>query len=67
MRLTTSAPVQHLNYQPMVLAAIGLGRRTGSAVSIVVIVLYHVAESLRARGHLLAARPRASSVVSVAR
>jgi diguanylate cyclase (GGDEF)-like protein len=40
---TSSAPVQHLYYIPLVFAALRFGRNTGLEVSVLAIVLYHVA------------------------
>jgi diguanylate cyclase (GGDEF)-like protein len=42
-RLTGAAPVQHLYYLPIVLAAIRFGSRGGVATAVVAIALYHVA------------------------
>ena len=42
-RAIANAPVQHLYYLPIILAAFRFGRRGGVAVSIVAIVLYHLA------------------------
>src|SRR5262249_12500316 len=42
-RRTGSAPVQHLYYLPIVVASLGLGRYAGLAVSLVAILLYHLA------------------------
>ncbi len=42
-RLTGAAPVQHLYYLPIVLAAIRFGHRGGLATAAVAIALYHVA------------------------
>jgi hypothetical protein len=42
-RLTGVAPVQHLYYLPIIYAAIRFGGRGGLLVSMLTIVLYHVA------------------------
>jgi len=42
-RRTGSAPVQHLYYLPIILASLRMGPRTGLVVSIIAIVLYHLA------------------------
>jgi diguanylate cyclase (GGDEF)-like protein len=42
-RLTGEAPVQHLYYLPILLAAVYLGHRWGLAVATAAIVLYHLA------------------------
>ena len=43
-RLTGEAPVQHLYYLPILLAAVYIGRRAGLAAAIVAIILYHRAQ-----------------------
>lgn len=42
-RATASAPVQHLYYLPIILAAIGLGWRGGLLASVAAVLLYHLA------------------------
>lgn len=42
-RVTGEAPVQHLYYLPILLAAVYLGHRAGLGVATVAIVLYHLA------------------------
>jgi diguanylate cyclase (GGDEF)-like protein len=42
-RVTDDAPVQHLYYAPIILAAMIFGNRGGVATSLAAIVLYHVA------------------------
>jgi diguanylate cyclase (GGDEF)-like protein len=42
-RVTGEAPVQHLYYLPILLAAVYLGNRAGLAVATVAITLYHLA------------------------
>lgn len=42
-RAIANAPVQHLYYLPIILAALRFGRRAGVAVSIFAIALYHLA------------------------
>jgi len=46
-RRTGSAPVQHLYYLPIVLASLRIGPRTGVVVSLVAVVLYHIANLAR--------------------
>jgi diguanylate cyclase (GGDEF)-like protein len=43
-RVTPDAPVQHLYYLPIVLAAIRFGRRAGLVVAMAAILLYHLAK-----------------------
>src|SRR3954464_2349280 len=45
-RTTGEAPVQHLYYLPILVAAVRLGYRAGLAVAAVAIVLYHLATPL---------------------
>jgi len=42
-RATDVAPVQHLYYAPIILAAVSFGRRGGLAAALAAIVLYHLA------------------------
>jgi diguanylate cyclase (GGDEF)-like protein len=42
-RATTSAPVQHLYYLPIIVAGVLFGTRGGVAASLVAVVLYHLA------------------------
>ena len=45
-RVTAEAPVQHLYYLPIVLAAVRFGRRAGLVVAMAAIVLYPAAVQL---------------------
>jgi diguanylate cyclase (GGDEF)-like protein len=60
-RATGSAPVQHLYYLPIILAASGFGMRGGIMAAVAAIALYHVANP-----HLLTFRYEESDVVQIA-
>jgi diguanylate cyclase (GGDEF)-like protein len=45
-RVSAEAPVQHLYYLPIVLAAVRFGRRAGLVVAMAAIVLYHLAKPI---------------------
>jgi diguanylate cyclase (GGDEF)-like protein len=60
-RITASAPLQHLYYLPIILASLWIGARTGFAISIAAVVLYHIANPA-----MFVAGYRESDIVQIA-
>lgn len=58
---TGSAPVQHLYYGPIIVAALGLSRYAGPVTALAAVMLYHFANPV-----LLAAQYRESDIVQIA-
>jgi len=60
-RSSGAAPVQHLYYVPIIVAAVGLGRWAGPAVAVAAVGLYHLANPA-----LLTAPYRESDLIQIA-
>jgi len=60
-RATETAPVQHLYYLPIILAAFRFGRRASLAVTLAAIILYHLADP-----RLIARRYGESDIIQIA-